>query len=180
MCPSSLRFHRGKRRKSCLWILGFLWTITPEALRRPRQKWKNGFPMRRKFFTATTICWLTGSESFVQKRRTRIGTRCLLFSFSREGVNGELQNRKRWRKGPMSTAQRFSCVRLHQSVNEQSRNTSRRENKWFGKQRKSFPFPVKNAPTNDEARSESDSQYGKGLHRLTNWFANCCIRRVTL
>ena len=80
----------------------------------------------------------------------------------------------------MSNVQRFSCARLHQLVNRQRHSISRRENKGFGKQRKSFPFPVKNAPTSDEARSESDSQYGKGLHRLTNWFANCCIRRVNL
>ena len=80
----------------------------------------------------------------------------------------------------MPTAQRFSCARLHQPVNGQSRNISQRENKGFGKQRKSFPFPVKNVPTSDEARNESDSQYGKGLHRMTNWFANCCIRRVSL
>ena len=45
---------------------------------------------------------------------------------------------------------------------------------------KSFPFPVKNAPTSDVARRESNSQYGKGLHRLTNWFVNRCIRRVNL
>ena len=80
----------------------------------------------------------------------------------------------------MSNVQRFSCARLHQPVNGQNRNISQRENKGFGKQRKCFPFPVNNAPTNDVARRESDSQYGKGLHRLTNWFVNCCIRRVNL
>ena len=41
--------------KSCPRILGFLRAITPEALRLPGQKWKHGFPTRRKFFTATTI-----------------------------------------------------------------------------------------------------------------------------
>lgn len=55
LCPGSLEFHRGKRHKSCPRILGFLRAITPEALRLPGQKWKYGFPMRRKFFTATTI-----------------------------------------------------------------------------------------------------------------------------
>ena len=57
---------------------------------------------------------------------------------------------------------------------------SQRENKGFGKQRKSFYFSVKNAPTGDEAKSESNLQYGKGLHRLTNWCVNRCIRRVNL
>lgn len=52
--------------------------------------------------------------------------------------------------------------------------------KGFGKQRKCFLFPVRNAPTSDEAKSESNSQYWKGLHRLTNWFVNRCIRRVNL
>ena len=45
----------GRRHKSCPRILGFLRAITPEALRLPGQKWKHGFPTRRKFFTATTI-----------------------------------------------------------------------------------------------------------------------------
>ena len=80
----------------------------------------------------------------------------------------------------MPTVQRFSCARLHQLVNRQNCNISQRENKWFGKQRKSFYFSVKNAPTSDVARRESNSQYGKGLHRLTNWFVNRCIRRVNL
>ena len=80
----------------------------------------------------------------------------------------------------MSNVQRFSCARLHQLVNRQNRNISPRENKGFGKQRKSFYFSVKNAPTSDEAKSESNPQYGKGPHRLTNWFVNCCIRRVNL
>ena len=80
----------------------------------------------------------------------------------------------------MPKVQRFSCARLHQLVNRQSRNISQRENKEFVQQRKCFLFPVRNAPTSDEARRESDSQYGKGLHRLTNWFVNCCIRRVNL
>lgn len=80
----------------------------------------------------------------------------------------------------MSNVQRFSCARLHQLVNGQNCNVSPRENKGFGKQRKSFPFPVKNAPASDVARRESDSQYGKGLHRPTNWFVNRCIRRVNL
>ena len=51
---------------------------------------------------------------------------------------------------------------------------------WVGQQRKCFLFPVRNAPTSDEAKSECDSQYGKELHRLTNWFVNRCIRRVNL
>lgn len=76
----------------------------------------------------------------------------------------------------MPTVQRFSCARLHQLVNR----LSQRENKGFGKQRKSFYFSVKNAPTSDVARRESNSQYGKGLHRLTNWFVDRCIRRVNL
>ena len=76
----------------------------------------------------------------------------------------------------MPTVQRFSCARLHQLVNR----LSQRENKGFGKQRKCFLFPVRNAPTSDEAKSESNSQYGEGLHRLTNWFVNRCIRRVNL
>lgn len=80
----------------------------------------------------------------------------------------------------MPTVQRFSCVRLHQPVNGQNRNISQRENKGFGQQRKCFLFPVRNAPTSDEAKSECDSQYGKELHRLTNWFVNRCIRRVNL
>lgn len=80
----------------------------------------------------------------------------------------------------MPNVQRFSCARLHQLVNRKSRNISQRENKGLGKQRKSFCFSVKNAPTSDEAKSESNSQYGKGLHRLTNWFVNRCIRRVNL
>ena len=80
----------------------------------------------------------------------------------------------------MPNVQRFSYARLHQLVNRQNHNISQRENKGFGKQRKSFPYPVKNAPTSDEAMSESNSQYGKGLHRLTNWFVNRCIRRVNL
>ena len=80
----------------------------------------------------------------------------------------------------MSNVQRFSFARLHQLVNKQNRNISQKENKGFGKQRKCFLFPVRNAPTGDEVKSESNSQYGKGLHRLTNWFANCCIRRVNL
>ncbi len=80
----------------------------------------------------------------------------------------------------MPTVQRFSCARLHQFVNKQNRNISQKENKGFGKQRKCFLFPVRNAPTSDEAKSESNSQYGKGLHRLTNWFVNRCIRRVNL
>ncbi len=80
----------------------------------------------------------------------------------------------------MPTVQRFSCARLHQLVNRQNCNISQRENKGFGKQRKSFYFSVKNAPTSDVARRESNSQYGKGLHRLTNWFVNRCIRRVNL
>ena len=76
----------------------------------------------------------------------------------------------------MPTVQRFSCARLHQLINR----LSQRENKGFGKQRKSFPFPTKNAPASDEAKNESNSQYGKGLHRLTNWFVDRCIRRVNL
>lgn len=80
----------------------------------------------------------------------------------------------------MPNVQRFSCARLHQLVNRQNCNISQRENKGFGKQRKSFYFSVKNAPTSDIARRESNSQYGKGLHRLTNWFVNRCIRRVNL
>lgn len=80
----------------------------------------------------------------------------------------------------MSNVQRFSCARLHQRVNNQRCNISQRENKGFGKQRKCFLFSVENAPTSDEARGESDSQYGKGLHRPTNWFVNRCIRRVNL
>lgn len=80
----------------------------------------------------------------------------------------------------MPTVQRFSCARLHQLVNRQNCNISQRENKGFGKQRKCFLFPVRNAPTSDEAKSECDSQYGKELHRLTNWFANRCVRRVNL
>lgn len=76
----------------------------------------------------------------------------------------------------MPTVQRFSCARLHQLVNR----LSQRENKGFRKQRKSFPFPTKNAPASDEAKNESNSQYGKGLHRLTNWFVDRCIRRVNL
>ncbi len=80
----------------------------------------------------------------------------------------------------MPTVQRFSCVRLHQPVNGQNRHISQRENKGFGQQRKCFLFPVRNAPTSDEAKSECDSQYGKELHRLTNWFVNRCIRRVNL
>ena len=76
----------------------------------------------------------------------------------------------------MPTVQRFSCARLHQLVNR----LSQRENKGSGKQRKSFPFPTKNAPASDEAKNESNSQYGKGLHRLTNWFVDRCIRRVNL
>lgn len=80
----------------------------------------------------------------------------------------------------MPNVQRFSCARLHQLVNKQNCNISQRENKGFGKQRKSFYFSVKNAPTSDVARRESNSQYGKGLHRLTNWFVNRCIRRVNL
>lgn len=80
----------------------------------------------------------------------------------------------------MPNVQRFSCARLHQLVNRQNCNISQRENKGFGKQRKSFYFSVKNAPTSDVARRESNSQYGKGLHRLTNWFVNRCIRRVNL
>lgn len=75
---------------------------------------------------------------------------------------------------------RFSFARLHQLVNNQRCNISQRENKGFGKQRKCFLFPVRNTPTSDVARRESDSQYGKGLHRLTNWFVNCCISRVSL
>lgn len=80
----------------------------------------------------------------------------------------------------MPTVQRFSFARLHQLVNRHCRNISQRENKGFGKQRKCFLFPVRNAPTSDEAKSECDSQYGKGLHRLTNWFVNRCTRRVNL
>lgn len=80
----------------------------------------------------------------------------------------------------MPNVQRFSCARLHQLVNRQNCNISQRENKGFGKQRKCFLFAVRNAPTSDEAKSECDSQYGKGLHRLTNWFVNRCIRRVNL
>lgn len=80
----------------------------------------------------------------------------------------------------MPNVQRFSYARLHQLVNRQNRNISPRENKGFGKQRKSFYFSVKNAPTSDVAWRESNSQYEKGLHRLTNWFANCCICRVNL
>ena len=55
LCPGSLEFHRGKRHKSCPQILGFLRATTPEAHQLPGQKWKHGFPTRRKFFTATTI-----------------------------------------------------------------------------------------------------------------------------
>ena len=80
----------------------------------------------------------------------------------------------------MPNVQRFSFARLHQLVNRHCRNISQRENKGFGKQRKCFLFPVRNAPTSDEAKSEPNSQYGKGLHRLTNWFVNRCIRRVNL
>lgn len=80
----------------------------------------------------------------------------------------------------MPTVHRFSCVRLHQPVNGQNRNISQRENKGFGKQRKCFLLAVRNAPTSDGAKSECDSQYGKGLHRLTNWFVNHCTRRVNL
>lgn len=80
----------------------------------------------------------------------------------------------------MPTVQRFSCARLHQLVNRQNCNISQRGNKGFGKQRKCFLFPVRNAPTSDVARRESNSQYGKGLHRLTNWFVNRCIRPVNL
>ena len=80
----------------------------------------------------------------------------------------------------MSNVQRFSYARLHQLVNRKSRNISQRENKGFGQQRKCFLFPVRNTPTSDEAKNESNSQYGKGLHRLTNWFVNRCIRRVNL
>lgn len=80
----------------------------------------------------------------------------------------------------MPNVQRFSCARLHQLVNRQNCNISQRENKGFGKQRKSFYFSVKNAPTSDVARRESNSQYGKGLHRLTNWFVNRCIRPINL
>ena len=55
LCPGSLEFHRGKRHKSCPQILGFLRATTPEAHRLPGQKWKHGFPTRRKSFTVTTI-----------------------------------------------------------------------------------------------------------------------------
>lgn len=80
----------------------------------------------------------------------------------------------------MPNVQRFSCARLHQLVNRQDCNISQRENKGFGKQRKCFLFPVRNAPTSDEAKSESNSLYGKGLHRPPNWFVNRCIRQVNL
>ena len=55
LCPGSLEFHRGRRHKSCPQILGFLRATTPEAHRLPGQKWKHGFPTRRKSFTVTTI-----------------------------------------------------------------------------------------------------------------------------
>ena len=80
----------------------------------------------------------------------------------------------------MPTVQRFSFGPLTHHVNTHNFNFPQTENKGFGKQRKSFYFSVKNAPTSDVARRESNSQYGKGLHRLTNWFVNRCIRRVNL
>ena len=51
--------------------------LVDDPLRLYRPKWRHGFPMRRKFFTATTICWSTGSGGIAQKRQTQIGTRCL-------------------------------------------------------------------------------------------------------
>lgn len=45
----------GGRHKSCPQILEFLRATTPEAHQLPGQKWKHGFPTRRKSFTVTTI-----------------------------------------------------------------------------------------------------------------------------
>ena len=63
----------------------------------------------------------------------------------------------------MPTVQRFSCARLYQLVNNQRCNICQMESKGLGKQQNCFPCSVRNAPTSDEAKAESNPLTGQVL-----------------